>query len=289
MIQFNLNQDLANDLVNLPIISSEGNPSSKPLDIEPVQQPGVLGAMVWYAHEVTLDNQKCVIAMEWRSGYVMVFCGLTRHDFNNFEMLFTQRLWREACVITQLEAPLPEEDIAIITGLALELSQHQYFYVQENRQVQNQIYQIKELLQSWMLDEGNTLPVDDDDALHFGLEANEMLRSNNDNDDNVPIEVYKNFWLGFVLHIQGKYSQSSQDLSSFHSDEKMAEKIDEQFDLDGLSIREGIREADSEAIPETGSALNSVLNSEPINVAPKYGKEPASNVIHVDFINKQKV
>lgn len=230
MIQFNLNQDLANDLVNLPIICPQKNPpdESNDINIHSPYQHGVLGAMVWYAHEVVLNNEKCVIAMEWRSGYVMVFCGLTRQDFNDFEMLFTQRLWREACVITQLEAPLPEEDIAIITGLALELSQQQYFYVQSNRIVQKQIYQIKAMLEDWVLIEGNALPTGDDAALNFGLAANEMLRSSKDNPIvDVPIEVYRNFWLGFVLHVQEKYAQDGP-----FSDSPKVHAIDSDSDSD---------------------------------------------------------
>ncbi len=272
MIQFNLNQDLANDLVNLPIVSCDEITKEPPeLGAHSVPQHGVLGAMVWFAHEVTLNNQKCVIAMEWRSGYVMVFCGLTRLDFNNFEMLFTQRLWREACVITQLEAPLPEEDIAIITGLALELSQQQYFYVQANCSVQNQINQVNELLHQWVEEEGNALPVEDEAALHFGLAANEMLRSRKDNSrSDVPIEVYRKFWLGFVLHVQDKYMQ-----------DRPVQPTDDPF-----CIKEFQFSAGSEGKVDTSLDKTEL----PRNPITQFSiRAPSSNVIQVDFITKRKL
>ena len=272
MIQFNLNQDLANDLVNIPIVSSDQLiQETSELGVHSVPQHGVLGAMVWFAHEVTLNNQKCVIAMEWRSGYVMVFCGLTRQDFNNFEMLFTQRLWREACVITQLEAPLPEEDIAIITGLALELSQQQYFYVQANCSVQNQINQVNVLLHQWVQEEGNALPVGDDAALHFGLAANEMLRSRKDNPrSGVPIEVYRNFWLGFVLHVQGKYAQ-----------DRPVQPTDDPFCIKEFQFSAGSERQENVGLDKTE------LPKKPIASQPM--KTPISNVIRVDFTAKRKL
>lgn len=267
MIQFNLNQDLANDLVNLPILSPDQN--NQDLNAHTAPKQGVLGAMVWFAHEVILNNQKCVIAMEWRSGYVMVFCGLTRQDFNNFEMLFTQRLWREACVITQLEAPLPEEDIAIITGLALELSQQQYFYVQANCSVQNQINQVNVLLHQWVQEEGNALPIGDDAALHFGLAANEMLRSRKDNPhSDVPIEVYRNFWLGFVLHVQGKYAQ-----------DRPVQPTDDPFCIKGIQLP---------AHSEKQSNIN--LDKTKLSKNPNSSmKTPTGTVIQVDFTAKRKL
>ena len=268
MIQFNLNQDLANDLVNLPIVSCDEITKEPPeLGAHSVPQHGVLGAMVWFAHEVTLNNQKCVIAMEWRSGYVMVFCGLTRLDFNNFEMLFTQRLWREACVITQLEAPLPEEDIAIITGLALELSQQQYFYVQANCSVQNQINQVNELLHQWV-EEGNALPVGDEAALHFGLAANEMLRSRKDNSrSDVPIEVYRKFWLGFVLHVQDKYMQ-----------DRPVQPTDDPFCIKYQKL--------STCLRDLPNSLDQTLQHEK-QLNPSVKKNFRNNVIKVDFKAKR--
>jgi len=267
MIRFNLSQDLAKDLANLPITPELHAPEraqNNNIYNDPQQdiylsqpiEPDNEGAMIWYAHEVILAGQKCVIAMEYSSRYAMVFCGLRAADFNNFQMIFTQRLWREACVITQLDAPLPEEDIAIITGLALELSQQQNFYVQANHNVQEHIYKVKELLESWVLEEGYPLPIEDDDALHFDLVANEMLHKCQGGEDYfVPIDEYRNFWLGFVRHVQGIYAQ---DLP--YTDEN---SLEEGFDLFEQNLK---------------------TSSDQTKQAEKSDK-----VIHVDFINKHRL
>ncbi len=267
MIRFNLSQDLAKDLANLPITPELHAPEraqNNNIYNDPQQdiylsqpiEPDNEGAMIWYAHEVILAGQKCVIAMEYSSRYAMVFCGLRAADFNNFQMIFTQRLWREACVITQLDAPLPEEDIAIITGLALELSQQQNFYVQANHNVQEHIYKVKELLESWVLEEGYPLPIEDDDALHFDLVANEMLHKCQGGEDYfVPIDEYRNFWLGFVRHVQGIYAQ---DLP--YTDESSLEEVFDPFEQDLKTPNDQVKQA-----------------------------EKSDKVIHVDFINKHKL
>ena len=267
MIRFNLSQDLAKDLANLPIIpgpnalertqtNSSYHDSVQDIQFNQSIEPDNEGAMIWYAHEVILAGQKCVIAMEYSSRYAMVFCGLRTADFNNFQMIFTQRLWREACVITQLDAPLPEEDIAIITGLALELSQQQDFYVKANHNVQEHIHKVKELLESWVLEEGYPLPIEDDDALHFDLVANEMLHKCQGGEDYfVPIDEYRNFWLGFVRHVQGIYAQ---DLP--YTDESSLEQVFDPFE-------QGLKTSSDQA---------------------KQGQEN-NKVIHVDFINKHRL
>lgn len=267
MIRFNLSQDLAKDLSNLPITSdpraierTQTSPIYKEFQQDIYLNPSIEseneGAMIWYAHEVVLAGQKCVIAMEYSSRYAMVFCGLRAADFNNFQMMFTQRLWREACVITQLEAPLPEEDIAIITGLALELSQQQNFYVQGNRNVQEHIFKVMELLESWVLDEGNPLPIEDDDALHFDLVANEMLHKCQGGEDYfVPIDEYRNFWLGFVRHVQGIYAQ---DVS--FTEEQSLEEVFDPFE-------QGLKKPAHQASHE----------------------KQDEKVIYVDFVNKHKL
>jgi len=100
------------------------------------------------------------------------------------------------------------------------------------------------------------LPIEDDDALHFDLVANEMLHKCQGGEDYfVPIDEYRNFWLGFVRHVQGIYAQ---DLP--YTDEN---SLEEGFDLFEQNLK---------------------TSSDQTKQAEKSDK-----VIHVDFVNKHKL
>jgi len=199
MIQFYLSKDLAKDLASLPIEKTppQGEPDT--------------GAVIWYAHRVTIMRRKCIIAMEYQSRYTMVFCGLTKPDFNNFSQLFSQRLLQEACVITQLHKPLPQAEEQLLCELANEVSMQQSFACHSDRSVQSHINQVKDHLEDLVLRGGYPLPESNVDAMQFGLLANDMLRkTKNDKDYFVPLEVYGDFWLGMIRHVKetvGGYPQ----------------------------------------------------------------------------------
>ncbi len=195
MIQFHLSKDLAIDLAIQPQASTDTDP----------------GAMHWYAHRVTISRRKCVIAMEQQSRYAMVFCGLTKQDFVQFPSLFQERLWREVCVITQLEEPLPAADVELLPDLALSLCAEQHYQPGHDRSVTSHINQVKEHLEAAVLYDGYPLPVDDDDALQFGIQTNQMLRKcKGDKDYFVPLQVFGDFWLGLLQHLNGEHSSSDQ-------------------------------------------------------------------------------
>jgi len=200
MIQFYLSKDLAKDLVSLPI---EKNPPQEEADT---------GAVIWYAHRVTIMRRKCIIAMELQSRYTMVFCGLTKPDFHNFAQLFGQRLLQEACVITQLQEPLPDADVQLLCELANEVSMEQSFACHSDRSVQSHINQVKEHLEDLVLRGGYPLPESPDDSMRFGLLANDMLRkTKNHKDYFVPLEVYADFWLGMIRHVKERVGSSMLD------------------------------------------------------------------------------
>ncbi len=189
MIQLYLSRDLAKDLASLPIEQAPKEVSE--------------GAIIWYAHRVTIMRRKCIIAMEYQSRYAMVFCGLTQPDFKNFSQLFSQRLLQEACVITQLGEHLPEADVQLLCELANEVSMEQNFACHNDRSVQSHINQIKDHLEDLVLRGGYPLPESPDDAMRFGLIANDMLRkTKNHKDYFVPLKVYTGFWLGMIRHVK---------------------------------------------------------------------------------------
>ncbi len=195
MIQFHLSKDLATDLAIQPQASSDADP----------------GSMHWYAHRVTISRRKCIIAMEQQSRYAMVFCGLTKQDFVQFPSLFQERLWREVCAATQLESPLSAADIELLSDLALSLCAEQHYQPGHDRSVTSHINQVKEHLEAAVLYDGYPLPVDDDDALSFGIQANQMLRKcKGDKDYFVPLQVFSDFWLGLLRHLNGEQPTSRQ-------------------------------------------------------------------------------
>ncbi len=174
MIQFYLSKDLAKDLASLPI---EKNPPQGEADT-----------------------------------YTMVFCGLTKPDFHNFAQLFGQRLLQEACVITQLQEPLPDADVQLLCELANEVSMEQSFACHSDRSVQSHINQVKEHLEDLVLRGGYPLPESPDDSMRFGLIANDMLRkTKNHKDYFVPLEVYADFWLGMIRHVKERVGSSMLD------------------------------------------------------------------------------
>ncbi len=193
MIQFYLSKDLAKDLASLPIEQAHIQENA---DAD-------TGAVIWYAHRVTIARRKCIIAMELQSRYTMVFCGLTSPDFNNFPQLFSQRLLQEACVITQIREPLPDVDVQLLCDLANEVSMEQNFACHHDRSVQSHINQVKEHLEDLVLRGGYPLPESPDDSMRFGLIANDMLRkTKNHKDYFVPLDVYADFWLGMIGHVK---------------------------------------------------------------------------------------
>ncbi len=223
MIQLYLSRDLAKDLASLPI---EQAPTSTEVSA---------GAVIWYAHRVTIMRRKCIIALEYQSRYAMVFCGLTKPDFINFPQLFGQRLLQEACVITQLHQPLPEPDFQLLCELAKEVSTEQKFACRNDRSVQSHINQIKDHLEDLVLRGGYPLPETDEEAMQFGLIANDMLRkTKNHKDYFVPLKVYKEFWLGMIRHVKeqvaGPILNEGPDEELNEGSDKEPEKEPKQHD-----------------------------------------------------------
>ncbi len=204
MIEFKLTKDLAKDLAILPKNQAEQAPS---------RMAASVGAMVWYAHRVTIGRRKCIIAMESQSRYAMVFCGLTQATFANFPKLFKERLWREACAVTQLQKPLPAGEVSLISGLALEFCQQMEFSRHTDRSVQSHIRQVKEQLFYMVNDDNEPLPLTDEDAIRFGLSVNRTLRKcKGDVEYFVPLEVFRDFWLGRVQQVLGNPIKTSEEV-----------------------------------------------------------------------------
>lgn len=181
MLQFHLTKTLSKDLsMHLGIPTPINN-----------------SAMQWYAHRITALRRKCIIAMEGYSRYCMVFCGLTKKDFERFPEMFLDRLWREAVSICQLDE-IQSEKLAALAGMVAEEYQ---FQTGSDRSVQSHINDV-----AWQLkdiaEEIGYLPIAPEDAFGFGIRVNEQLRiCKGDKDYFRPIEDYREFWLGMLQQL----------------------------------------------------------------------------------------
>lgn len=184
MIDFHLSQTLAKDLTMHVCEETAINPSG----------------LQWYAHRITIARRKCIIAMEEQSRYAMVFCGLTKTEFEYFPEIFQDRLWREVISLCELD---DDDDIAEMSELVLNLSVEQHYSPGSNRSVQSHIRQVANEL-SWMVDNDvYRLPMSGSEAFAFGLSANEMLRSTSERKGYFqPFLVFRDFWLGLLKQVR---------------------------------------------------------------------------------------
>ena len=189
MLQIHLSQSLAKELESHLQDAMEAEPT----------------ALQWFAHKVTVARRKCLVMMEYQSRYAMVFCGLTKKEFDNFPDLLQERMWREVNIISQLDDSLTEDDFAILSDLTLDLAATQYYQKGTDRSVMSHISQVVEDLRVSVEYDGFELPTNTNEAIHFGLGVNDILRKRKgDKDYFVPLEVYTGFWLGLVDVVKSK-------------------------------------------------------------------------------------
>jgi len=182
MLQFHLSKSLSKDL------------SSHLGEAQPVSG----GAMQWYAHRVNVLHRKCIIAMELKSRYCMVFCGLTKSEFKRFPETFADRLWREAISLCQLD---DEQSVKLATLVKI-TTDTQYYQTGADRSVQAHINDVAWHLKS-MANEIGYLPESPEDAFGFGIKMNELLRKRKgDKDYFRPVEVFRNFWQEMLEQVQ---------------------------------------------------------------------------------------
>jgi hypothetical protein len=155
------------------------------------------GAMQWYAHRVTVLRRKCLILVEWRSRYAMVFTGLVKDDFKHFPAIFHDRLLREALSVCQL-GEVQTEKLAQLVDMVCEEIQ---ICPGTDRSVQAHINEIARDLK-YLAAEIGFLPEDDRREFNFGLRINQMPRkTKEDKEYFYPLEVYRDFWLGMLKQV----------------------------------------------------------------------------------------
>jgi len=185
MLQFHLSKVLAKDMAMHLQASAPAEPA---------------GALQWYAHRVTVNRRKCVLLMEQRSRYCMVFCGLTKPDFANFNNTFRDRLWREVLSVCNLD----DEQSAHLRGLVHLATEEFTFAPGHDRSVQAHINDV-----AWHLEDqayaSNSLPLEPHEAFAFGSFVNGLIRKRKgDKDYFHPLDVFRDFWLDLLAELGPK-------------------------------------------------------------------------------------
>ncbi|MBL4585425.1 MAG: hypothetical protein JKX83_12525 [Pseudomonadales bacterium] len=187
MLQFYISEAFANDM------------STHLFDgVEPIVEQHTR-AMQWYAHRITIKRRKCIVVMELQSRYAMIFCGLTKPDFNNFPALFRKRILCEVASICQLD----KDAQAKLTPLVLAQAQQQLYQKGSDSSVQTDIDEVIECLHEWIAGQGR-LPVDDSECFDAGIFINQLKREHgNETAAFEPLEQFRRFWstLSGLMHL----------------------------------------------------------------------------------------
>lgn len=175
MLQIYLTNSAANDLSRL--LSDQGETD--------------LQAMQWYAHRITVMEARCLIMMERKSRYCMLFSDLSETELANFPEIFYQRLWREVMSICQ---PLAGDADSMQAVIDKTMARQQYRRGAD-RSVQAHINDVAWQFQEQALQIGH-LPKDASELFIFGMLMNGMLRKTQaERNDFVPRERFRRDWL----------------------------------------------------------------------------------------------
>lgn len=163
-------------------------------DFAPHIAPNAIAALHpqhWYLQKITVLRRKCVIAMEEKSRYAMVFSGLTKNDFAGFPEIFQERLWRESMAICQLD----DEENARLSELVLNTSQLQSYEIGSDRSVQAHLKDASWQFR-WDVDEIGRLPATSEGHFVAGLRINDTIRTVRGSKTwIVPVEQFRAEWL----------------------------------------------------------------------------------------------
>ena len=150
----------------------------------------------WYAHRITLLRKKCVIVMEEECRYALIFFGLKKLNFANFEQVLTSRIIAEASWLCDLPDPVENE---ILIKKVQQKCDKVFFDRQSNRSVQAHIRQVAPELEYLILFIDEKLPEPGEEEIELGLRINDRLRKRQQNKDYfVPMECWRKSLLTLV-------------------------------------------------------------------------------------------
>lgn len=162
-------------------------------DFAPHIAPNAIAALHpqhWYLQKINVLRRKCVLAIEEKSRYAMVFCGLTKNEFAHFPEIFQERLWRESMSICQME-----DDANARSDLVLSTSQLQTYEIGSDRSVQAHLKDAIWRFQ-WDIEEVGRLPETGEEHFIAGLRINDTIRTIRGSKTwIVPVEQFRTGWL----------------------------------------------------------------------------------------------
>ena len=127
----------------------------------------------WYAHRITLLRKKCIIVMEEQSRYALIFVGLKKSDFAQFDKVLTSRIIAEASWLCDLPHSGPNEKlIAAVEQRCTTINVSQGL----DRSVQAHIRQVGEELEIQVKYHDGRLPESAEEEFAMGNKINGMLR-----------------------------------------------------------------------------------------------------------------
>ena len=134
----------------------------------------------WYAHRITLMRKKCVIVMEEECRYALIFFGLKKGDFANFEQVLTSRIIAEASWLCDLSDSGENE---LLVEIIQQKCSEMFFDRKPNRSVQAHIRQVALELEYFVLFIDERLPGRTEEEIDLGLKINDRYRKRQQDKD----------------------------------------------------------------------------------------------------------
>lgn len=176
------------------------NLSQEAADVLPVtlsSNLAYLPTMNWYAHLVQVKQSPCIIAMEERTRYTMIFCGLTGEMLQQFPDLFAERLWREVfSICNQVDGNAIKTLMERVQALRHQVCFQRGF----DKSVHHNILQVAADLREQVEVRKRALPVEPIAAFSYGIvRANKVLRQRAATQEYfVPIDEFEDLCMNLV-------------------------------------------------------------------------------------------
>ncbi len=150
----------------------------------------------WYAHRITLMRKKCIIVMEENSRYALIFVGLKKKDFAQFDKILASRIVAEASWLCNLPQPGSNEQlITVVERKCLSTVWSQGL----NRSVQSHIRQVADDVESLVHCRFERLPESAKEEFSLGSYVNDRYRKRKgDKDYFVPYKVWRTSLLALI-------------------------------------------------------------------------------------------
>ncbi len=151
----------------------------------------------WYAHRITLMRKKCIIVMEEACRYALIFIGLKKKSFSQFDKVLASRIIAEASWLCDLSHPEPNEQLIV----AVEQKCSSTIWSQGlDRSVQSHIRQVADEIEYLVKCHFEQLPESAEEEFTLGFQVNERYRKRKgDKDYFVPHKIWRASLLALLV------------------------------------------------------------------------------------------